>query len=175
MADPIIIVPYDPDWVRMFEAERSLLLGTLEELQVQIEHIGSTSVPGLDAKPIIDIMIVAQNEGDALRCISPIVRLRYVYMGEMGIPGRIYFWRGSPHTYHIHLYSTPTNVEMSRHRLFRDFLVAHPDAAREYAQLKYHLADKFRNDRPQYSLSKSDFVEKILQEADTIKQTLEGE
>lgn len=176
MADPIVIVPYDPDWVTTFEQDRRLLLSVLHDVDVQVEHIGSTSVPGLDAKPIIDIMIVTQSEVDALRCISPLVGLGYVCKGEMGIPGRIFFWRTNPHTHHLHLYTTPTNPERERHLIFRDYLRAHSEAAQEYARLKYELAEKYRNDRDRYSRSKSDFVERIVLEArnEHAKQKLDG-
>lgn len=176
MADPIVIVRYDPDWVKAFEHTRELLLYALNDVDVQIEHIGSTSVPGLDAKPIIDMMIVAQTEGDALRCITPIVRLGYECLGEAGIPGRIFFRRTNPRTHHIHLYTTATNPERERHLMFRDYLRAHAEAAQEYAQLKYLLADKYREDRDRYSRSKSDFVERIVQEArdERAKQKLDG-
>lgn len=176
MADPIVIVPYDPDWVKTFDQDRRLLLCVLDDVNVQIEHIGSTSVPGLDAKPIIDIMIVTQTEGDALRCISPLVGLGYVCKGEMGIPGRIFFWRDNPHTHHLHLYTTPTNPERERHLIFRDYLSAHPEAAHQYAQLKYMLAEQYRDDRDRYTRAKSDFVERIVREArnERAKQKLGG-
>lgn len=156
-----MVVPYDPEWAIQFERDRAKLADALRDLNVQIEHICSTSVVGLAAKPIIDIMIVTQNETDAIRCITPIVRLDFECRGEADIEGRIFFRRMNPHAHHIHLYTTPTHPEIERHLNFRDYLCSHPDAAKEYAELKYALAEKFRNDRVGYTDAKTEFIRSI--------------
>lgn len=164
MSDPIIVVPYDPQWVVQFEQDRAQLQNALRELDVQIEHVGSTSVPGLAAKPLIDIMIVVRDEKDAIRCITPIVRLDFECRGEAEVPGRVFFLRRNPHSHHIHLYVVG-NPEIERHLLFRDYLRTHADAAQQYAGLKYALAAEFRNDRPGYTTAKTEFVRGIVERA----------
>jgi GrpB-like predicted nucleotidyltransferase (UPF0157 family) len=161
MNDPILVAPYDPQWALTFERDRAQLQAALRDLNVQIEHIGSTSVVGLAAKPIIDIMIVTQNEADAIRCITPIVRLDFECRGEAEIPGRLFFRRTNPRTHNLHLYTTPANPEVERHLLFRNYLRAHPEAVQQYAELKYALAEKYRNDLEAYTESKTEFVRGI--------------
>src|SRR5581483_3856942 len=160
MAEPIFVVEYDPQWVRLFERERARILDALNGLNVVIEHIGSTAVPGLAAKPIIDILMIVETAEDAMRAITPLVRLGYTCYGEAEIAGRIYFDRRVYEPCHIHLY-VKGNPEIARHLMFRDYLRAHPDARQAYAELKYALAEEFRNDRPAYTEAKTDFVRSI--------------
>ncbi len=162
---PIIIEAYNPEWSTAFEQEREKIAYALRDLRVQLEHIGSTSVPGLAAKPIIDILIVVENADDAVRAISPLVILQYDCRGEAGIAGRIFFGKGEPRTHHLHLYTSPHNPERERHLLFRDYLRAHRDAVQQYAVLKYGLAEKFRDDRDAYTEAKSDFIRGIVDRA----------
>lgn len=160
MDDPIIVVAHDPQWANQFAQDRARLLDALRDFNVQIEHIGSTSVVGLAAKPIIDIMIIVENETDALRSITPIVRLGCICFGEHGVEGRVYFRDEKPSTRHLHLY-VQDNPEIERHLNFRDYLRVHPDTAQQYAELKYALAEKFRNDRPGYTEAKTEFIRGI--------------
>jgi GrpB-like predicted nucleotidyltransferase (UPF0157 family) len=157
MAEPVVVVDYDPRWSEMFEEEKARLLDALRDLDVQVEHVGSTAVPGLAAKPIIDILIVVPNAPEAIRAITPLVQLEYDCRGELGIPGRIYFRKGMPRTHQIHLYPRD-HPEIERHRLFRDYLRTHPEAAQAYAELKRALAEKFRDDREAYTEAKTDFI-----------------
>lgn len=165
MVEPIRVVPYDPGWVDAYQNERAALGAALAPLPVRIEHVGSTSVPGLDAKPILDIQIVMQNADDAIRAITPLVKLGYECRGEATIPGRIYFRRGVPQDRHLHLFTTPENIEVKRHLVFRDYLRSHPQAAQEYAALKYELAERYRYDRLAYTDAKTEFVERTLAQA----------
>ncbi|MBI4675389.1 MAG: GrpB family protein [Chloroflexi bacterium] len=160
MSDPIVIAPYDPKWVVRFEEECERILDAFSDLRAQIEHIGSTAVPGLAAKPIIDILIMVYTAEDAIRAITPLVRLGYTCYGEAEIPGRIYFDRRAYEPCHLHLY-VQGNPAIERHLLFRDYLRAHPDARDAYAELKRGLAEKFRNDRPTYTEAKTEFVRDI--------------
>ncbi len=164
MPDPVVIVDYDPHWAEMFETEKTLILDALPGLGVTVEHIGSTSVPGLAAKPIIDMIVIVPDPTTGEKCIAPLVALGYAYRGENGIPGRFYFGKGRPHTHHLHMYPRG-HPEIERHLLFRDYLRAHPDAAREYAELKRALAEKFRNEREAYTEAKTDFVKSIQAQA----------
>ncbi len=160
MSDPIVVLPYDPEWALQFEAEREMILSAFDDLRAEIEHIGSTAVVGLAAKPIIDIAIIVESAEDALRAITPLVRLGYTCYGEAEIPGRVYFDRREYEPCHIHLY-VRGNPELERHLIFRDYLRAHPETAQQYAELKCALAEKYRNDRPAYTEAKTEFIRNI--------------
>lgn len=158
----LIIVDYNPAWPAMFEAERDNLEVVLGKKITSIHHIGSTAVPGLAAKPVIDIMIGVESLADAdQHCITPITALGYEYVAafEDVLPGRRYFRRNNAEgmrTHQIHLWQIDdSNYE--RHLLFRDYLRAHPDMASSYAQLKRKLIGQFDrvND---YAAAKTDFI-----------------
>ena len=105
-AGEVVVVDYDPRWPRQFEEEKARIvaaLGDVMEGVVAIEHVGSTAVPGLAAKPIIDIIPGVRDLSYGGLCIQPLERLDYEYLGEMGIPGRFYFRKGDPRTHHLHL------------------------------------------------------------------------
>lgn len=162
MADPVIIEPYDPNWPRHFEAVSTRIAAACGDLIMRIEHVGSTAVPGLAAKPIIDLDVVIADEAG-----FPPVRMRleavgYVYEGDKGIPGREAF-NQPPGPIKHHLYvCVQTNTELARHCAFRDALRADPDLVRAYTDLKQSLAERFRDDRAAYSEAKSEFVESVL-------------
>jgi GrpB-like predicted nucleotidyltransferase (UPF0157 family) len=158
----IVVVDYDSRWPAMFEAERARLLEVVGDWVAGIEHIGSTSVPGLAAKPVIDILIGvrALAEADA-HCIEPICGLGYEYVPEFEtvMPFRRYFRRLTPdgnHTHHIHLVEKESDF-WERHLLFRDYLRAHPERAREYEALKRRLAPQF-SDVNDYAEAKTAFI-----------------
>lgn len=160
MDNSIVVVPFDKKWAIQFECEREMILDAFGELRAEIEHIGSTSVEGLAAKPIIDIAILVESADDAIRAITPLVRLGYTCYGEAEVSGRVYFDRRAYEPCHIHLY-VRGNPELERHLNFRDYLRAHPETAQAYAELKYALAEKFRNDRPSYTEAKTEFIRGI--------------
>jgi GrpB-like predicted nucleotidyltransferase (UPF0157 family) len=157
---PIVIVPYDPAWPAMFEEEKSRILEVCGEWLVAVEHMGSTSVPGLAAKPIIDIMPGLRRLEDGIHCIKPMQSLGYHYMGEFGVPGRMYFTRGTPRTYNVHMFLFG-DPEWQRNLRFRDYLRAHPQAAAEYEALKKILADRHRDEREAYTHAKTQFIQGI--------------
>jgi GrpB-like predicted nucleotidyltransferase (UPF0157 family) len=162
MSDPVIIVDYDPRWVAVFEVLQDRLAKMLGSLPVTIEHIGSTSIPGAAAKPIIDIDVVVQSKRSVGRAIRLLTGAGYRHMGDLGIAGREAFENpaGSPEH---HLYVVVSgNSEHTRHLLFRDYLRKHPDEVRKYSRLKRSLAAKFRKDREAYTEGKTEFVEKAL-------------
>ena len=171
MTAPIIIEDYDPIWPDHFEVLRSRLSAALGTLAATIQHVGSTAVPGLAAKPIIDIDVLLQS-ADALRtATSWLATLGYQHQGDLGVPGRESFRAragDSPH----HLYvCSPDCEEYNRHLAFRDHLRTHPDDANAYALLKRTLADQYRTDRDAYTQAKSEFVRSILR----VAQIPEGE
>ena len=164
---PVVIVPYDPRWPVTFAREREALVAALAHViagVVAIEHVGSTSVPGCAAKPVIDIMLGARTLRDGLRCITPVVRLGYECMGEYGIPGRLYFRKGQPRSHHIHLVEHGGDF-WERHIAFRDVLRARPDLVEQYGELKRELAAKFGDDRIGYTEAKTPFIEAAVAQA----------
>lgn len=170
---PITIVPYDPQWVAEYAHEARQITAHLGTYIQCVEHIGSTAVPGLSAKPIIDIMIGVESLTIAdTNCIKPIVAMGYSYIKEYEdvMPFRRYFRKLSNdaietrgHTHHIHLVETGSNF-WREHLLFRDYLRAHPADRDAYATLKHALATQFdaSND---YTQAKTGFIETIKAKA----------
>ena len=164
MADDVEIVPYDPAWPCLFAVEAARLRGALSvEDVVGIEHFGSTAVPGLAAKPIIDILIaVASLPRAKATMIEPIIALGYVYWSENPRTDRMFFVKGMPpygdrRTHHIHI--TEPDGEMWQRRLaFRDYLRADRDEARRYEALKRDLSARFPADREAYTEAKTDYA-----------------
>jgi GrpB-like predicted nucleotidyltransferase (UPF0157 family) len=149
----------------LYEELRDFVLPVLIDLQVKIEHVGSTSIPGLAAKPIVDIDVAVSTQGDLQTAIQRLATLGYVHEGDLGATGREAFIPPYGIAWH-HLYvCTVENDEYKRHILFRDYLRTHPTDAKMYGDLKIELALRFHNDRVAYSNAKSDFVKGILKQA----------
>ena len=165
MNDPVIIVDYDRIWPQLFEEEKGRIFQSLGHRSLTVEHIGSTAVPGLAAKPIIDILIGVKQLSEAREYISFLQKIGYEYVPEFEkvIPERLFFRKGMPphRTHHIHLVEKGSDF-WERHLRFRDILRANPDIAREYELLKKDLALKFSFDRDAYSNSKTEFIERVL-------------
>lgn len=163
MEDPILVVDYDANWPIQYEQEKIQILNALDNTVADIQHIGSTSVPGLAAKPVIDILLGLKQVPLSKAQISSL-EIRYLYCGELGIPGRHYFRKGMPRTHQIHLVEVDSEF-WKRHILFRDFLKANPDAAQQYEALKRKSAVEFRYDRERYTDSKTPLIEQLLVKA----------
>src|SRR5258707_284279 len=153
----------------MFERERTTLGRSLGSLAVGIEHVGSTAIPGLAAKPIIDLMIGVQSLTEARsRCVEPLEALGYAYIRdyESWLPGELFFRKGipGPWTLHVHLME-PSNPRWDAFLLFRDYLRAHPDAASTYGNLKKSLAVAFEADIAGYRKAKHGFVDAAIAKA----------
>jgi GrpB-like predicted nucleotidyltransferase (UPF0157 family) len=159
MKPPIVLEPHDPHWAALFEQEREALQGAGSGI-VEIHHIGSTAVPSVAAKPIIDIMVVVERHADGLANVAAMQQLGYEYRGEGDVAGRHYFRKGSPHTHHVHMYEAG-HPEIGRHLRFRDYLRVHPDDARAYEALKRELAARYVSDTFRYSAAKDEFCEHI--------------
>lgn len=164
MEDPILVVDCDADWPMLYAQEKIQILDALGNTIADIQHIGSTSVPGLAAKPVIDILLGLEHVPPQAAQIAALETLGYQYCGELGIPGRHYFRRGMPRTHQIHLVKWDSQF-WETHILFRDFLRTHPDAAQQYKALKRNLAIKFRDDRERYTNSKAPLIEQMLVQA----------
>ena len=157
MPDPIVIVEYDAAWPDEFERLRARAGAALGEKALAIEHIGSTSVPGLAAKPIVDLVVVVDSD-DVDAAIERLSGLGYVHRGNLGVAGREAFDVPAGERVH-HLYVSPLDSEELRAQLtFRDRLRTDPELAARYETLKRALAVTFRNDRPGYTDAKTDFV-----------------
>jgi GrpB-like predicted nucleotidyltransferase (UPF0157 family) len=165
MPGPVIIVDYDPHWPDRFEELRALVVDALGDLVVSVEHVGSTAVPGLAAKPIIDMDVVIPSVADFPEAIGRLATLGYVHRGDLGIAGREAFTApaGTPR-HHLYVCALGSE-EFRRHRSFRDYLLTHPDDARAYAALKRAAAVSFAEDRAAYTEAKTRFVEAVLQRA----------
>lgn len=176
MGDAIEIARYDPAWPGAFERERAAILAALGDLVSAIEHVGSSAVPRLGAKPIIDIMIGLRELADHARCVAPLQALGYEYMGERGIPGRLFFARPipRPRTHHLHMVEHCSSFWV-RHLLFRDYLRAHSEEAHAYYELKLRLAARFGADVEAYTEAKTEFIRSVEAKASAVLGATGGE
>ncbi len=169
--DPIIVVDYNANWSSQYEQEKQQILLALGDTVTNIQHTGSTSVPGLAAKPVIDMLLGLKQIPPLSMQVSSLEAIGYSYHGELGIPGRHYFRKGMPRTHQIHAVLTDGEF-WERHILFRDFLRNNPLAAQRYAALKRKLAQEFAGDRTSYTNNKTPLIEQLLIEAKLWQQTL---
>ena len=153
------IVPHDPRWANEFEREAKRLRAVFGEAALAIHHIGSTAVPGLAAKPIVDVLPVVRDIGVVDALIDALAALGYTARGEFGLPGRRYFMRDvdGSRTHNVHVYEAG-NPEVKRHLAFRDYMISHPEEARAYGRLKEELARRFPTDLEAYMDGKDAFV-----------------
>jgi GrpB-like predicted nucleotidyltransferase (UPF0157 family)/ubiquinone/menaquinone biosynthesis C-methylase UbiE len=162
----ITLVPYDPDWPHQFERERARLADALGAIAIRIEHHGSTAVPGLDAKPVIDIQISVAHLQPMNSYTAALARAGYTHLRHDDDAFAPFFHRPSdwPHTHHVHVVQAGSTEERKT-LAFRDYLRSHPEAAREYVQLKRGLAAQFGGDdaasREAYAAAKSAFVNAV--------------
>ncbi|MDM8519471.1 GrpB family protein [Anaerolineales bacterium HSG6] len=162
------VVPYDPNWVQLFDQEAKRLSTILGDEIIAIHHIGSTAIPGIYAKPILDFLIEVRNIGIINQFNEPLAQCGYEAKGEFGLPGRRFFSKGagSERTHHVHIFQA-NNPEYERHLAFRDYLLSHPDVACQYSRLKQELAERFPRDSVGYTSAKDDFIRAIEQKART--------
>ncbi|MFC0543216.1 GrpB family protein [Kutzneria chonburiensis] len=158
----ISIVAYNPRWPAVFASLRDGLVGPLRGLASHIEHVGSTAVPGLAAKDVIDLTAVVPSLDHLPAVIGRLAPLGYSHEGDLGVTGRHAFTTpaGAP-AHHLYV-CAHDNPDFARVLAFRDYLRTHPDTARAYAELKYFLADRFRDDRAGYTAAKSAFISRIV-------------
>lgn len=164
MPRTIVIADYDPHWPDLYEMEARRIREALADLLVAIEHVGSTSVPGLAAKPRIDIMPGVAKEEDLNRTIDPMTALGFEYISrfEDVMPERRFFSRdSSADQIAVNVHTVPVTSEFwERHLLFRDYLRRYPDISAEYTRLKRELAPQF-TDTNDYAGAKTDFIRSI--------------
>lgn len=163
--DPIEIVPWDPAWRRLFEDMRARLAAALGDQAVRIDHVGSTSMPGMPAKPIIDIQISVPDVDDTDAYREQIEArgfgLRFIEAGHR------YFRPPPPlpRLYQVHVCASGSDWERV-HLLFRDYLRTHQDVATEYGRMKMRLANKHRNERIEYNDEKGPFIDAVVKVAE---------
>ena len=152
------VVAYQADWPQQFEEEAAKLMEQIGSVSKALFHIGSTSVPGLMAKPVIDILLEVHRLSDLDEQSHQLEKLGYEVMGENGIPGRRYFRKGGEtRTHHIHAFQTG-DPGLTRHLAFRDYLRAHPHKAQAYGNLIAEIAERHPNDIDRYCDEKDSFV-----------------
>lgn len=156
----IEVVDYDPNWNKAFETEKVMLTKAIGNNAVKIEHIGSTSVVGLSAKPVIDILIEVTNLTELDSANKSMAALDYLVKGENGISGRRYFEKGgNQRSHHVHAFQT-SDLHLIRHRAFKEYLIAHPIIASEYDQIKKEAVSQSENNINIYMALKNGFIQK---------------
>ncbi|MBR6254548.1 MAG: GrpB family protein [Clostridiales bacterium] len=165
-AKHVVVEPYNEAWKQDFLAIRDELAPALGELALAIEHVGSTSVEGLSAKPIIDIDVVIEDRSKLDAVIEALAKIGYTHEGDQGIPGREAFkFKGKEHLRNHHLYVCDKDAsELRRHISFRDYLRAHPEAVIEYSRVKEEGAVLFPYDIDGYIEHKTSFIQGIYKE-----------
>ena len=162
----VVVLPYDPRWALDFQIIRDLIREALGPLALGIEHVGSTSVRGLSAKPIIDLDVIIRDNTLLNDVIAALRKIGYEYEGDLGIAGREAFkYTGQGNLPAHHLYVCPKDsAELKRHLAFRNHLRTHPEAVREYSRIKEEGAALYPYDIEKYIEHKTPFIEAIYRE-----------
>lgn len=162
----VIVSEYNESWLDLYRKEASIIEEVFEQEIVAIHHMGSTSVKGLKAKPIIDILLVIKDIANIDTYNEKMANLGYEAMGECGIEKRRFFRKGgNDRTHHVHAFQEDNKHEINRHLAFRDYLREHPHEASLYGELKQKLATLFPQDIEGYMDGKDAFVKKIEAQA----------
>lgn len=159
MTRKVEVVPYHTDWPDLFVSEAQALRRVLGDEVLSIHRFGSTAIPGVSAKPVIDILVIVRDI-TVIDALTPrLVAIGYHPVGEYGIPGRRFFYKGTEdlRSHHLHIYQSG-NPHILRHLVFRDYMRTHPEPARNYTLLKEELARQFPEDMDQYIAGKNEFV-----------------
>src|SRR5918998_4131572 len=157
------VVPHDPLWRDAFEAEAKHVTAALGENVVAVHHIGSTAIPDIYAKPVIDLLVEVRDITEVDGRSSAMESLGYEVMGEYGIPGRRYFRKDNEEgtrTHHIHAFESGS-AEVERHLAFRDYMIAHPVDAQKYSELKRRLAEEHPQSMDGYMDGKDGFIKEM--------------
>lgn len=160
------VVPYNPDWKDEYLKESEKIANFMKGEIVEIYHIGSTAIPGIFAKPVIDILVEVKDISNVDKYNSNMEELGYISAGEAGIEGRRFFFKGLyTRTHHVHIFQTGS-PEIKRHINFRDYMIAYPEEAKRYEELKKEVAIKFRYDSKGYCAGKDAFIKDIDRKAE---------
>jgi GrpB-like predicted nucleotidyltransferase (UPF0157 family) len=168
----VAVHAYDPEWPLAFERIREQVWPAVQIAAMSMEHVGSTSVPGLSAKPVIDACIVVASRRDIPHVVKRLAAIGYEHRGDLGVPDREAFRQPAGLPKH-HLYASPRGSLNLKNQLgLRDYLRAHPDAAREYGELKEKLARQLPDDIDSYIAGKTDFILGILRQVGLTSEEL---
>lgn len=162
----VVITPYSPEWTIEFKKEKRTLETLLKGRVFAIEHVGSTSIPGLSAKPIIDIAVAVQTK-DLLYDLIPILSKNgYDVIDAIETKGEVLARKGPPErrTHYIHI-EVIDSTFWRNHILFRDYLLAHPESVKQYELLKKDISEKYKDERKKYTAAKNEFIQDILNKA----------
>ena len=165
MTREVRVIPYDDNWPALYEQEVTKIKRILEKEIVSTHHIGSTSIPSMSAKPIIDILLEVKDITMIDSYNKEMIALGYEPRGELGIPGRRYFSREEPkdvRTHHIHSFQSG-NIGIEKHLAFRNYMIAHPEDIKIYSELKMVLARRFQWDIDGYIRGKHLYMERMEQ------------
>jgi GrpB-like predicted nucleotidyltransferase (UPF0157 family) len=158
----VIVCDYDEEWPKLFREIADPIRLALSDIVVAVEHVGSTGVPGLAAKPVIDVDVVVHSAEEVPLAIERLRGLGYVYQGDKGIAGReAFLWPSRSPVHHLYVVVAGSKP-LADHIHFRDYLRNDPQAAREYGELKRALADEHKNDRNGYTNAKANFISQAL-------------
>jgi GrpB-like predicted nucleotidyltransferase (UPF0157 family) len=158
------LVEYDTRWPALFIAEEQRIRTHCGTLRLRLEHVGGTSIPGMCAKPILDIAAGRPRDSSIQDYVAALEHAGYEHRGERGVPGRQYFCWGQPRAYHVHLVDEAGPLWRD-YLAFRDYLRTHSEDARQFSRLKLGLAERFPNDREGYMNAKASYVDEILRRA----------
>lgn len=161
------VVAYNPNWNKEFEAEKQRLLDAFGDKILAVEHIGSTSISGLAAKPIIDMVVAVKSFDDLPEFVNGLQKLGYEHIPERMFDNRKFFPKGSQEnrTHHLNLVLHDDPEQWTKPIAFRDYLRTHDREREEYAKLKITLAQEYANDRDTYTKLKDDFFQSIIDKA----------
>ncbi|MFA6252135.1 MAG: GrpB family protein [Candidatus Paceibacterota bacterium] len=165
------LLPHNPKWAELYRREEKIISSALGKAIKNIQHVGSTSIQGVNSKPIIDIAIGVNSLKDAEKCIKAMEKLGYEYKYYAGIRGRRFFAKGnkSNRTFYVHI--EPINGRIwKNHILFRNYLRKHKESVKEYNDIKKLLVKDYKNDCETYTTKKDPFIKKILKKAKQEKQ-----
>lgn len=158
----VIVTNYDENWVQLFNNEAENIREIFKDEIVEIHHIGSTAVPNLKAKPIIDIMLIVKDIEIVDTFNAKMIEIGYEPLGEFGIKGRRYLRKGGENrTHQVHIFQFDNEFEIERHLAVRDYLTLHIKEAKEYGELKERLANEFPKDIEKYIIGKDEFVKNL--------------
>jgi len=148
-------------WAVEFELEKARIVNAVGDHILDVQHVGSTAIPNVPAKPVLDILVGVKDFDEASVCVAPLENIGYLYRHEYGIPRRHYFVKGDPRTHHLHMIETDSS-DWARTIAFRDFLTRDPGSACAYAEAKRSLAAMYSRDREAYQREKGQVVERLL-------------
>ena len=161
--DKVSLVDYCSDWPQEFEKEKKKLQKIFSGSALAIEHVGSTAIPGLSAKPILDIAVAVANEETLIKLIPVLTNAGYDVLDLVEKCGEILARKGKPEcrTHYIHV-EVMGSTYWNNHILFRNYMLKHPETVKQYEVLKRRLATEFQEDRKKYTATKNEFIQNIL-------------